>query len=148
MRRGSLVPRSGEEHLDLGDGRRVGGVTPTTERNKDVVRRLCEALRAGDVDAFDDLVAEGYVQHDPMAGNGRAAVKALFAQAGPLDVEVHRMIAEGDLVAAHSHARRSTRPSSTAGASMTRGKLSEHWDVTQQVPETTVSGNDTFSQLT
>lgn len=28
------------------------------------------------------------------------------------------------------------------------GKIIEHWDVLQQVPETTASGNDMFSQLT
>jgi predicted SnoaL-like aldol condensation-catalyzing enzyme len=27
------------------------------------------------------------------------------------------------------------------------GKITEHWDVLQQVPETTASGNDMFSQL-
>jgi predicted SnoaL-like aldol condensation-catalyzing enzyme len=27
-------------------------------------------------------------------------------------------------------------------------KMIEHWDVLQQVPETTASGNDMFSQLT
>lgn len=28
------------------------------------------------------------------------------------------------------------------------GKMIEHWDVLQEVPETTASGNDMFSQLT
>jgi hypothetical protein len=31
------------------------------------------------------------------------AVKDFFDSIGPVDVEVHRMIAEGDLVAVHSH---------------------------------------------
>jgi predicted SnoaL-like aldol condensation-catalyzing enzyme len=28
------------------------------------------------------------------------------------------------------------------------GKIGEHWDLVQQVPEATASGNDMFSQLT
>ena len=118
------------------------------ERNKETVRRLFDAFRAGDPDAFDDLIVEGYVQHNPQAGNGLAAVKALFAPLGPLDVEVHRMIAEGDLVAAHSH----YKTFGMAGVDIFRcneaGKIVEHWDVLQQVPESTVSGNDMFSLLT
>ena len=46
-----------------------------TERNKQTVARLFDAFRAGDVDAFDELIAEDYVQHNPQAGNGLQAVK-------------------------------------------------------------------------
>jgi predicted SnoaL-like aldol condensation-catalyzing enzyme len=118
-----------------------------TERNKQTVARLFDAFRAGDVDAFDDLIAEEYVQHNPQAGNGLEAVKEFFRPVGPVDVEVHRVIAEGDLVAAHSH----YKTFNMAGADIWRfdddSKMIEHWDVLQTVPETTASGNDMFSQL-
>jgi predicted SnoaL-like aldol condensation-catalyzing enzyme len=117
------------------------------ERNKDVVKRLFDAFRAGDTEAFDDLIVEEYVQHNPQAGNGLEAVKEFFAPVGPVDVNVHRMIAEGDLVAVHSH----YKTWNMAGVDIFRldgdGKIIEHWDVLQQVPETTASGNDMFSQL-
>ena len=119
-----------------------------TERNKQTVARVFDAFRGGDVDAFDDLIAEDYVQHNPQADNGLQAVKAFFAPVGPVDVDVHRVIAEGDLVAAHSH----YKTFNMAGVDIWRfnddGKIIEHWDVLQQVPETTASGNDMFSQLT
>lgn len=117
------------------------------ERNKDVVKRLFDAFRAGDTDAFDELIVDEYVQHNPQAGNGLQAVKDFFAPVGPVDVEVHRVIAEGDLVAVHSH----YKTWNMAGVDIFRidddGKIIEHWDVLQQVPETTASGNDMFSQL-
>jgi predicted SnoaL-like aldol condensation-catalyzing enzyme len=119
-----------------------------TERNKQTVARLFDAFRAGDVDAFDELIVEDYVQHNPQAANGLQAVKEFFAPVGPVDVEVYRVIAEGDFVVAHSH----YKTFSMAGADIWRfndeGKMIEHWDVLQQVPETTASGNDMFSQLT
>ena len=121
---------------------------PTIERNKDIVRRLFDAMRSGNVDAFDDLIAENYVQHNPMAENGLAAVKAFFAQIGPVDVQVYRMIAEGDLFAAHSHYRSINAAVVDIWRISEEGKLIEHWDVVQQVPEKTASGNDMFSQLT
>lgn len=122
--------------------------TEVIERNKEVVQRLFDAFRAGDTEAFDELIVEEYVQHNPQAGNGLQAVKEFFAPVGPVDVEVHRVIAEGDLVAVHSH----YKTWSMAGVDIFRlndaGKIIEHWDVLQQVPERTASGNDMFSQLT
>ena len=73
-------------------------------------------------------------------------MKDFFAPVGPVDVEVHRVIAEGDLVAVHSH----YTTWNMSGVDIFRlhdGKIIEHWDVLQEVPETTASGNDMFSQL-
>ena len=120
--------------------------TDAVGRNKDVVKRLFDAFRAGDTDAFDELIVDEYVQHNPQAGNGLQAVKDFFAPVGPVDVEVHRVIAEGDLVAVHSH----YKTWNMAGVDIFRlddDGIIEHWDVLQQVPETTASGNDMFSQL-
>ena len=121
--------------------------TETIEQNKEVVERLFDAFRAGDTDTFDELIVEEYVQHNPQAGNGLQALKEFFAPVGPVDVEVHRVIAEGDLVAVHAH----YKTWNMAGVDIFRldddGKIIEHWDVLQGVPETTASGNDMFSQL-
>ena len=117
------------------------------ERNKRTVERLFEAFRSGDTDAFDDLIVEDYVQHNPQAGNGLQAVNEFFAPVGPVDVDVYRVIADGDLVVAHSH----YKTFGMAGVDIWRfdesGMIIEHWDVLQTVPETTASGNDMFSQL-
>ena len=75
----------------------------TSQQNKQTVARLFDAFRAGDVDAFDELIVDDYIQHNPQAGNGLQAVKAFFAPIGPVDVEVQRVIADGDLVAVHSN---------------------------------------------
>ena len=118
------------------------------ERNKQTVARLFDAFRAGDVEAFDDLFVEDFVQHNPQAGDGLQALKEFFAPVGPVDVDVHRVIAEGDRVIVHSN----FKSWNAAGVAIYRlndeGKIIEHWDVLQQVPETTASGNDMFSQLT
>jgi predicted SnoaL-like aldol condensation-catalyzing enzyme len=119
----------------------------TIEQNKQTVVRVFDAFRAGSVDALDDLIVEDYVQHNPQAGNGLQAVKDYFAPIGPVDVEVHRVIAEGDLVAVHAN----YKTLNMAGVDIFRlnedGKIIEHWDVVQPIPGTTASGNDMFSQL-
>lgn len=52
------------------------------ERNKQTVARLFDAFRAGDVDAFDELIVEDYVQHNPQAGNGLQAVRTSSPRSG------------------------------------------------------------------
>jgi predicted SnoaL-like aldol condensation-catalyzing enzyme len=118
-----------------------------TERNKQTAARVFDAFRAGDVDAFDELIAEDYVQHNPQADNGLQAVKEFFRPLGPVDVEVHRVIAEGDLVVAHSHYKSFNMAAVDIWRFDDDGKMIEHWDVLQPIPETTASGNDMFSQL-
>jgi predicted SnoaL-like aldol condensation-catalyzing enzyme len=118
------------------------------ERMKQTVARLFDAFGAGDTAAFDDLIVEDYIQHNPQVADGRKAVKDFFASVGPVDVQVHRTIAEGDLVVVHSH----YKTWNMAGVDIFRcndaGRIVEHWDVLQEVPETTASGNDMFRQLT
>ena len=74
-----------------------------TQRNKQTVARLFDAFRDGDVEAFDELIVEEFVQHNPQVGNGLQALKDFSAPLGPVDVDVRRVIAEGDLVAVHSN---------------------------------------------
>ena len=119
----------------------------TIEQNKQTVARVFDAFRAGDVDAFDDLIVKDYVQHNPQAGNGLQALKHFVAPFGPVDVEVHRVIAEGDLVAVHSNYKTFNMAIVDIYRLNDDGKIIEHWDVTQPIPETTASGNDMFSQL-
>lgn len=120
----------------------------STESNKEAVARLFEAFRAGDTDAFDQLIVDDYKQHNPLAGDGLQAVKGFFAQFGPVDVEVHRVIAEGDFVAVHAHYRTLDSAAVDIFRFNDAGKIIEHWDVLQEVPTATASGNDMFSQLT
>jgi predicted SnoaL-like aldol condensation-catalyzing enzyme len=118
-----------------------------TERNKQTVARLFDAFRAGDVDAFDEIIVDDYVQHNPQAGNGLEAVKEFFRPVGPVDVAVHRVIAEGDLVAAHANYKNWNMAAVDIWRFNDEGKIVEHWDVLQEIPAETASGNDMFSQL-
>ncbi len=60
-------------------------------------------------EAFETWVDPGYIQHNPLAATGRdAAVKFLepfFAQHPDIHYSIARIIADGNLVAVHSHGK-------------------------------------------
>ncbi len=71
---------------------------------KDVVAEMFERQRAGDDEVLDDLVADDMVNH--AAGpQGRAGLRLILAaidhDLGPVTVEQHHLIGDGDLVAQH-----------------------------------------------
>ena len=118
------------------------------ERNRETVRRFYEAFRTADLAAFESLVADDYVQHNPQARDGRQGLLEFISSVGPLDVQVHRMIAEADLVAVHGHLRTWDMAAADIFRIDQGGRIVEHWDVLQPVPEQTVSGHDMFAQVT
>ena len=120
-------------------------MTSTLQRPPIRARTVREG-QLGDAAGFDQFIAEDYIQHNPQVPNGRKAVKEFFGGIGPIDVEVVRMMAMGDLAFAHSNYR--TFDSAIVDIfRLQDGLIVEHWDVVQQIPGTTVSGNDLFSQL-
>ncbi|WP_070065496.1 ester cyclase [Pseudomonas citronellolis] len=101
--------------------------------------------------AFEQYVAPDYIQHNPQAADGaKAAIKFLekFQEQFPnSSYEVQRSASEGDLVFLHVHAR--TTPEDL-GVSIvdifrvTNGRIVEHWDVIQPIPEQAVSKHPMF----
>jgi predicted SnoaL-like aldol condensation-catalyzing enzyme len=93
-----------------------------------------------------------YIQHNPLAANGFQAfidfVKSFTAQYPQLHVDIKRVIAECDLVVTHSHLTLSPTDRGSAVADIFRlnreGKIVEHWDVIQPVPETSANDNTMF----
>ncbi len=92
-----------------------GGPGVVSERSaKDVVDEMFRRQRAGDDTVLDDLVAADMVNH--AAGpQGRDGLKRILAtidvDLGPIAVEQHRLIGEGDVVAQHLTLRGTHRAS-------------------------------------
>lgn len=101
--------------------------------------------------AFETWVHPDYINHNPFAATGRdAAVNFLqpFFDANP-DARyiVHRVIADGDLVAVHNEARFDPAGQPNAVVDIFRVedcKIVEHWDVVQPVPERSMNDNGMF----
>lgn len=101
--------------------------------------------------AFESYVDPGYIQHNPHAATGRDAAIAFlepfFKNNPEIHYEIKRIIADGDLVAVHSHGRMNAEDRGMAVVDILRVEdcqVVEHWDVVQPVPETSANDNGMF----
>ena len=102
-------------------------------------------------EAFETWVDPGYIQHNPLAATGRDAAIAFlepFFKGHPDAVySIKRIIADGNLVAVHSHAKFTADERGLAVVDILRVdhcKIAEHWDVAQPVPEKSANSNGMF----
>jgi predicted SnoaL-like aldol condensation-catalyzing enzyme len=99
-------------------------------------------------EAMERCIGPTYTQHNPDIADGReglaAFIRGLIAEFPDFSVTVMRAIAEGDVVAAHVHAKRTSAERGVISMDMFRledGRLVEHWDVIQEIPETAANSN-------
>lgn len=104
-----------------------------------------------DLSAAERYLVPEYIQHNPHLANGRAALVDFFAkffQTYPeASAKILRVASDGDLVWLHGHSRTSPNEKGMATVDIFRvshGKIVEHWDVTQPLPEQSANGNSIF----
>ena len=102
-------------------------------------------------EAVEKYGGSQYIQHNPQAPDGFEAfvqfVEGFTAQFPQLSLDIKRAVAEGDQVATHSLLKTSPEDRGSAVADFFRledGKVVEHWDVLQPVPESAANDNTMF----
>lgn len=103
-------------------------------------------------EAFDAWVGGTYIQHNPNFPDGKEPVigflSRIFLEENPqITVSIKRVIAEDDLVVVHHHSKNNPEDPGQAIVEIFRvenGKIVEHWDVFQNVPETSANSNTMF----
>jgi len=98
--------------------------------------------------AVDTYFDPGYIQHNPMAATGaepmRNFFKAFYAANPGASVKLGQVLADGDLVAVHYLTKFKPEDRGFAVVDIFRvahGKIAEHWDVVQPVPEKSANDN-------
>jgi len=102
-------------------------------------------------EAVEKYGGSHYIQHNPQAPDGFDAfvqfVEDFTSQFPQLSFDVKRAVAEGDLVVTHSLRKTSLEDRGTAVADFFRledGKVVEHWDVLQPIPESAANDHPMF----
>ena len=122
------------------------------EANKKVVVDFYEkALNQKDFEAAAKYFGPRYIQHNPQVPNGPDGLKrlvTLLKEKFPNShSEIKRAIAEGDYVVLHVHSVRAPGERGRAIVDIFKlenGKIVEHWDVIQDVPEKAANDNTMF----
>ena len=101
--------------------------------------------------AVDLYIGKEYIQHNPDVANGKEGFIQYFdrmhREYPNKSIEFVRCIAEGNLVALHTH---QTWPENEQYATMDffrfdeKGKICEHWDAIQKVPKKANNPNGMF----
>ena len=102
-------------------------------------------------EAAEKYVGADYIQHNPDVANGKQGFIDYFERMDreypEKSIEFVRVIAEGDLVALHTH---QVWPGDEEYITMdffrfdNDGKIIEHWDSIQKIPENTKNGNTMY----
>ena len=101
--------------------------------------------------AVELYVGTEYIQHNPLVGDGIEPLIAYFEKMAKeypnKNIEFVRAVAEDNMVALHTHQK---WPGDEEYVTMDffrfdeNGKIVEHWDSMQQIPEVTANGNTMY----
>ncbi len=101
--------------------------------------------------AVESFVGADYIQHNPLVGDGKEPFIAYFEQMAreypDKSIEFIRSVAEGDLVALHTH---QIWPGNEEYVTMDffrfddMGKIVEHWDSMQEIPKSSANNNTMY----
>ncbi|WP_017814165.1 nuclear transport factor 2 family protein [Paenibacillus shenyangensis] len=126
-------------------------VSQQTKNKQLVMNMYQDVFNQHKLNKISSYIAKDYIQHNPLAGDGRQAFADFFGayikQNPHLKADVKRIIAQGDLVLVHNHVTTSKQDKGMAVVDIFRiknNKIVEHWDAGQAVPEKSANDNTMF----
>lgn len=125
------------------------------QRNAATIRRMyADVFGVGGAAHVGAYFARDFVQHDPAIAAGIpglvAAVRLQDGQVPRPTVTLKHVLADGNLVAVHTHVSATPANEFTGRATaelyrLSDGLIVEHWAIVQDVPATSLNGNSMFS---
>jgi len=136
--------------VGMSQGFAAGSAQEETNK-KNVVEFYKAMINQKDFEATSKYVGSRYIQHNPMGADNLEGIKNFiqFLKEKMPDAhwELKRVFADGDYVITHGHTI--SKPGDRGMAAMDifrleEGKIVEHWDVVQPIPEKALNTNTMF----
>lgn len=118
--------------------------------NKKMVSEFYQKLFGDkDINAIDEYIGDVYIQHNPMAADGKQALKNVlekwFVNAPKTKIDIQHIGADGDFVYLHTRSKMGEKTMSVVDIfRIENNKIVEHWDVIQAVPEKSANDHPMF----
>lgn len=125
---------------------------PAFTDNKQMVEYFWnEVFNKHNTAVIKTMTAPNYIQHNPGFENGRQAfasgIEGFLQEFPESKAEIKHISADGDLVFIHNHITLNATDRGQAAVDIFRvkdGKIVEHWDVIQDIPEKSANNNTMF----
>ena len=125
---------------------------PEFKNNRDMVGYFWnQVFNRHDPSVIDQMTGETYTQHSPGFADGKKAfrdgITGFLKEFPESSAEIKHIGADGDLVFIHNHIKLNPKDRGQAAVDICRvrdGKIVEHWDVIQDIPEKAENQNTMF----
>jgi predicted SnoaL-like aldol condensation-catalyzing enzyme len=120
------------------------------EFNKKIVADFYQQLFGDkDLSAIDKYIGDVYIQHNPGLKDGKEELKnaaAVWFKGAPKEkIDIRHIGSDGKFVYIHTRATRGTKTESVLDIfRLENGKITEHWDIIQEVPQKTENPHPMF----
>ncbi|MGV9613942.1 nuclear transport factor 2 family protein [Nocardia xishanensis] len=109
-------------------------------KNKDLVLHGLAEFTGGNIEVLRDLLHENFLEHSPGNPSGRDAFLAFLATAPVTGarLDIKRVVTDDEYAVVHYHMIEPGAERGSAVVDIWRledGKIVEHWDVVQPVPD-------------
>lgn len=130
----------------------TAGAAPQFKNNKELAAYFWNQIfNEHHTAVIDKLTGDIYIQHSPGFKDGKRAFKegitGFLKEFPESSAEIKHLGADGDLVFIHNHIKLNAKDRGQAAVDIFRvenGKIVEHWDVIQDIPEKAENTNTMF----